>query len=278
MTNRGWEVELSATPLSIGGFTWDVSFNWTRLRNEVVRISEGVTSSTISGNSFIGISPSIKEGEPYGVIIGTDYAKNANGDRLVNPATGLYMPGIANSVVANPNAQWISGLTNTFSYKGISLSALVDVKYGAELYSFSWIDLKNGGSLEITAKDRELPRVLPGVIDNNDGTFTNNNIQISAQSYWQGLGGLASKSAVFDATTYRLREVSLSYRLPASLLSKTPFGTVSIGVSGRNLLFYAPHAPGDPEVNTQGAGNIQGFDLNGAPNTRNYGANLRLTF
>jgi len=280
ITNRGWEVELSATPITRGGFTWDVSFNWTRLRNKVVKIADGVNSSTIAGNtgsSFTGISPSIKEGYPYGVIIGTDFATNANGERLVNPATGLYMPGVPNSVIANPNPDWISGLTNTFSYKGISLMALVDVKYGADLYSFSWTDLKSTGSLAITAKDRELPRILPGVIDNRDGTYTPNNIQISAQSYWQGLGGLASKAAVYDATTYRLREVSLSYRLPASILSKTPFGSVSFGISGRNLYFYAPHAPGDPEVNTQGAGNIQGFDLNGAPNTRNYGFNLKLT-
>ena len=122
-----------------------------------------------------------------------------------------------------------------------------------------------------------MPRVLPGVIDNGDGTFTNNYIQVSSQAYWQGLGGLASKSAVFDATTIRLREVSLSYSLPSSLISKTPFGGVSVGVSGRNLLFYAPNAPGDPELNAQGAGNIQGMDLNGAPNTRNYGVNLRIT-
>ncbi len=277
ITNRGLELELTATPLKTSDFSWDVSFNFSRLRNKVVRIVPGVTSSTIPGNGFTGISASIKEGEPFGVIIGTDFAVNANGDRLVNGTSGAYMPGTPNSVISNPNAKWISGLTNTFSYKRISLSALVDVKYGAQLYSFGWVDLRSNGSLEITGKDRELPRVLPGVIDNGDGTFSPNNIQIPAQTYWAALGGLASKAAVFDATAYRLREVSLTYQLPASVLSRTPFGSASIGVSGRNLWFYAPHAPGDPELNTQGAGNIQGLDLNGAPNTRNYGFNLRIT-
>ncbi|MCW5909757.1 MAG: SusC/RagA family TonB-linked outer membrane protein [Cyclobacteriaceae bacterium] len=277
ITNKGWEVELSATPIRTSDFSWDISFNWTRLRNKVVDIAEGITSSTIIGNTFGGLSPSIARGYPYGVIIATGYAKNANGDRLVNPNTGLYMPGVANTVIANPNPEWISGFTNTFTYKGISLAALVDVKYGHDLYSFGWIDLRSNGSLEITAKDREMPRVLPGVIDNGDGTFTDNYIQVSAQSYWQGLGGLATEAGVFNATTYRLRELSLSYSLPASVLSKTPFGSVNIGVSGRNLWFYSPHAPGDPELNTQGAGNIQGMDLNGAPNTRNYGFNLRIT-
>jgi TonB-linked SusC/RagA family outer membrane protein len=277
ITNRGLEIELQATPVQTGDFTWDVSFNFSRLRNKVVRIVEGVTSSTIPGNSFIGIAPSIKEGYPYGVVIGTDFAVNSEGERLVNPATGTYVPGVPNSVISNPQNKWISGLTNTFTYKNFTLSGLVDVKYGAELYSFGWVDLKGNGSLAITAKDRDQPRVLPGVIDNSDGTFTNNYIQIPAQTYWGALGGLASKAAVFDATTIRFRELSFSYRLPKQLLSRTPFGDVSFGVSGRNLWFFAPHAPGDPELNTQGAGNIQGMDLNGAPNTRNYGFNLRIT-
>ena len=277
ITNRGIELEFNATPIQSSGFTWDVALNWTRIRNKVVRIAEGITSSNITGNSFIGIAPSIKEGKPYGVIIGSGLTRNTEGQPLVNPQTGLYVPATANLVIANPNPEWQGGITNTFTYKGITLSALVDVKYGHDLYSFSWVDLRSNGSMLITAKDRELPRILPGVIDNGDGTFTNNYIQISAQSYWQGLGGLASDAAVFDATAYRLREMSLSYQLPSNILSKTPFGSISIGVSGRNLLFYAPGAPGDPEINTQGAGNIQGLDLNGAPNTRNYGVNLRIT-
>lgn len=279
ITNRGWEVELSATPIATSNFSWEISGNFTRLRNEVVSIAPGITSSTIPGNSFIGISPSIKEKSPYGVIIGTDFAYSTTGQRLVNPNTGLYAPGIPNTVIANPNPEWTAGLTNTFNYKGFTLSALLDVRYGGDIYSFGWVDLRSNGSLEITGVDRDQPRILPGVIDvNGDGSvYIPNNIQISAQSYWGGLGGLASKAAVFNATTYRLRELSLTYQLPKSWLAKTPLGGVSIGVSGRNLLYYAPYAPGDPGVNTQGAGNIQGLDLNGAPPVRNYGFNIRIT-
>lgn len=279
ITNRGWEVELSATPVKTASFTWEISGNWSRLRNEVVKISPGIVSSTIPGNSFIGISPSIKEGSPYGVIIGSDFAMNKTGQRLVNPATGLYQPGVPNQVIANPNPEWTAGLTNTFMYKGFTLSALIDVRYGGDILSFGWVDLRSNGSLEITATERDKPRILPGVIDvNGDGSvYIPNNIQISAQSYWGGLGGLGSKSAVFNATTYRLRELSLNYELPRKWLSKTPLGSVSVGISGRNLFFYAPYAPGDPGVNSQGAGNIQGLDLNGAPQTRNYGFNVRIT-
>ncbi len=82
---------------------------------------------------------------------------------------------------------------------------------------------------------------------------------------------------MFDATLYPLPEATLSYTQPAKWFTKLPFGSVTFGVSGRNLLYYAPGYFADPEVNTQGAGNIQGLDLNGAPNTRNYGFNLRFT-
>ncbi|MGV3558171.1 SusC/RagA family TonB-linked outer membrane protein [Larkinella arboricola] len=283
MRNRGIELVLNTTPIRLAnGFKWDLVLNFTRIRNKVEEIAPGVTQSPITGDAFIGINPSIVLGQPYGVIVGTANARSPQGDYLINPTTGLFVPGIAGQVIANPNPKWTAGLTNTFSYKGLSLSVLVDTRQGGQLYSFGAVDLRGQGHLKVTGVDREQPRILPGVIEttNADGSksYTPNNIQVSAQTYWANLGGLASEAAVFDATVYRLREVALNYSLPASLIGKTPFGGISVGVSGRNLLFYAPNYFMDPEVNTQGAGNIQGLDLNGAPNTRNYGVNLRFTF
>ena len=278
MTNKGVEFVVSATPLVIGDFKWDLSLNYTRIRNIVNEIAPGVDNAAITGNAFTGIIPSIAVGQPYGVIIGTAMARSPEGDPLVNPVTGAYVPGIPNEVIANPQPDWLAGLNNTFSYKGFNLSVLVDTRQGGDIYSFAMVDVRQNGMLKITGADREQPRILPGAIANADGTFRPNNIQVSAQTYWGNLGGLASESAVFDATVYRLRELSLGYNLPKSWLGKTPFGDVTLSVSGRNLWFFAPHYPADPEMNTQGAGNIQGLDLSGPPNVRNYGANLRVTF
>ncbi|WP_234735561.1 SusC/RagA family TonB-linked outer membrane protein [Tellurirhabdus bombi] len=296
LRNRGFELLLSATPVRVSGFKWDAALNFTIIRNNVVSIIEGVTQSPVEGGAFTGINPSIAVGFPYGVVVGTANARVQSDDPnglyydptgqyagqfIVNGSTGGFAPGIAGKVIANNQPKFTAGLTNTFSYKGITLSALVDVKQGGQLYSFGAVDQRGGGALYVTGIDRDQPRILPGVIatQNADGTFTYkpNNIQVPAQTYWSGLGGLASEAAVFDATAYRLREVSLNYTLPKSLLGKSPFGTISVGVSGRNLLYYAPGFIGDPEVNTQGAGNIQGLDLNGGPNTRNFGVNVRLT-
>ncbi|SMD41879.1 TonB-linked outer membrane protein, SusC/RagA family [Aquiflexum balticum DSM 16537] len=277
MTNKGIEAVLSSTIFKRGDFTWDANLNFTRIRNEVVSIAEGVDNSGIPPGGFIGITSSIAVGQPYGVVISTAFPRNENGDLLVNPTTGAYAPGVPNSVIANVQPDWLAGLANTFTYKNLTFYALIDARYGGQLYSFNQVDLRTGGHIDYTGVDRDQPRILPGVIANGDGTYRPNNIQVPAQTYYGSLGGLASEGAVFDATVYRLREVSLSYSIPARVLRSTPFGQASFGVSARNLFFFAPGFPADPEVNTQGAGNIQGMDLSGAPQTRNYGVNLRFT-
>jgi TonB-linked SusC/RagA family outer membrane protein len=301
LRNEGVELVLTGTPVRTRAFKWDVNFNFTLIRNRVESISEGITSSAIPGGAFTGIIPSIVVGQPYGVVVGNAYARVQNtnpqgayydptgqfvGQYVINPVTGQFAPTVAGQVLSNPQPNYTAGITNTFSYKGLSLSVLLDTRQGGQIFSFAAIDYRNLGSLYVTGIDRDQPRILPGVIPiTNDGTvsgavsgFRPNNIQLTSQAYWQGLGGLGSEAAVFDATVYRVREVALNYALPKSLLGKTPFGNISVGVSGRNLFFFAPNYYLDPEVNTQGAGNIQGLDLSGPPNTRNIGANLRLTF
>lgn len=279
MTNKGIELMLNAVPVKTRSVSWELSANYTRIRNKVEEIAPGVENSVIIGNYFGGIDPSIAKGYAYGVIIGSKNVRNADGQLVINPNTGLLVPAVAGEVIADPNPRWFGGITNTVKYKNFTFSFQVDTRQGGDIYSFSMVDLRSNGSLDITSKDREQPRILPGVIEVADGKYIPNNIQISAQSYWAALGGLASEGAVFDATVYRLREMSLYYNFPTSLFgSRSPIGSLSLGVSAHNLYFYAPHFPADPETNTQGAGNIQGLELNGAPNTRNYGVNLRVTF
>lgn len=289
--NTGFEGIMLINPVKTSNFRWDISTNFTRIKNEVISIAPGITTSTILGGGFIGSQPSFREGQPYGIIIGNalprvlakdpvtgrDNDPAIVGKYIINPTSGTFAPGVANSVIANPNPMWQGGITNTFNYRGVEFSFLMDAKYGGEVLSFTNASLKGSGNLYETGINRDAPRIIPGVIRNADGTYRPNNIQIDAQTYWGASGGLQSPLNVYDASVYRLREVSLGYSLPKDLLERTPFGQVRFSVSGRNLLYYAPNANFDPELNTQGAGNIRGLDLQGAPNTRNYGVNLRFT-
>ena len=291
LDNKGFESIMLVNPVKTSAFRWDISANFTRIKNEVISIAPGITTSTITGGGFIGSQPSFRVGEAYGVIIGNALPRvpakdpvtgrendpSIVGKYIINQTTGTFAPGIPNSVIADPNPLWQGGVTNTFNYRGVEASFLVDAKYGGEVLSFTNASLKSSGNLYETGINREAPRIIPGVIRNADGSYRPNNIEIDAQTYWGASGGLQSPLNVYDATVYRLREVSLGYSVPKDLLGRTPFGQVRLSVSGRNLFYYAPNANFDPELNTQGAGNIRGLDLQGAPNTRNYGVNLRFT-
>ena len=285
--NQGFEGLLTLTPVKTSNFRWDVSANFTRIRNKVISISEGVKESAIVGNAFTGTIPSFVVNQPYGVIRGgrkprvTDRNSEFFGQYIINPTNGLFAPDLQNEIIADPNPEWQGGINNSVSFKGLTASFLVDAIYGSDVISFTTGSYRGAGALKETGVDREAPRVIPGVIPiaAADGSITGyrpNNIQVDAQTYWSSFG-LQSDLNVYDATVYRLREVSLGYALPKGLLERTPFGQASISLSGRNLFFYAPNAPFDPEVNTQGAGNIRGLELQGSPNARNYGINLRFT-
>jgi TonB-linked SusC/RagA family outer membrane protein len=279
MTNKGIEALVTITPVSTRNIRWDISGNFTKIKNKVVSIFPGVTSFAIPGNAFTGSIPNIREGEPYGVIVGGLIPKSPAGQRLINPATGLYQSTIANQVLANPNPDYQLGFTNNLKVKNFSMSFTFDFIKGGQILSFTAAAYKARGALKETAEGRDQPHILPGVImDPGDSSkFSPNNIQISAQTYWQTMGGLQSEFNVYDATTFRMRDVSIAYDLPYALTEKLKINSVRLTVFANNVFFIAPNAFFDPQVNTQGAGNIRGFDLQSVPNARTIGAGLKVS-
>jgi len=277
MTNKGVELLVTVTPIASPSFKWDISANFTKIVNRVTSIAPGITSFSIPGSAFIGSIPSIKVGQPYGVIIGGLIPRDsATGARLINPNTGVYATTIANQVLSNPNPDYTAGITNTFRYKSFSLGFTFDFVKGGQILSFTAASYKSRGAWTETAKDREQPWILPGEIFSG-GKYSKNNIQIPAQTYWGVMGGLQSEFNVYDATVFRMRELSVGYDLPPRLIKSWHINYVRISVFANNLFHVAPNTFFDPEVNTQGAGNIRGLDLQGAPNARTVGANLKVS-
>lgn len=289
MENKGLELTINATPVKTKHLTWTLSGNFSLNRNKVVALSPGVKSFSFSGTAFSGLIPTIAVGEAYGVIRGSKFLTNARGERLIDSTTGLFAGYVSDVTVLDPNRKWISGLTNTFTFKGFSLSFLIDYKHGGQFESFSVATMRALGALKVT-EDREEPFILPGVIDLGGGKYRPNNIQINGQTYYNSaLGGATGSStsnefAVFDASTFRLREVSIGIDFDGSKIGCKLFSSARWSLFGRNLFYYAPNAPIDPELSTQGGGTstagglIRGLELGSAPNTRNFGASLRVTF
>jgi len=137
--------------------------------------------------------------------------------------------------------------------------------------------LARGNTVD-TDVDRFIPVIMPGV----KGDGAPNDIQTYIGDTFFRAYFFANEGGVFDATTIRLRELSLAYALPSKLLERTPFGRAGITISGENLWYNAPNFPEginfDPDVLSLGVGNGRGFDFRTAPTVKKYGVNLSLTF
>ena len=275
---RGFELLISSTPLKIGGFTYSNSFNYSRVRNKVLELAPGVEFIQLGGFTTPGTR--LIAGQPYGVLFGTKFLRqNGNdGPLLLNPQGRVQFQADA-GVIGNPNPNWTGGFTNTFSYKGLTLNTLLDIRVGGDVVSRNVSDQRRYGTGQETG-DRDRTYVIGGVIKQADGSFTPNNVQITAENYFNDLYGFGQyEFCVFDASWLRLREVALTYALPRTLTDKTFLGGVELSFSGRNLFLYAPNIPHiDPEVNTTGVSNSQGFEFNSLPQSKMYGGSLRLTF
>ncbi|MDP4248358.1 MAG: SusC/RagA family TonB-linked outer membrane protein, partial [Bacteroidota bacterium] len=235
MTNKGVEALINITAVSGRNFRWDLSGNFTKIVNKVESINTGTLSFSIPGSAFTGSIPSIKVGQPYGVILGGTIPRDsATGRRLINPATGTYQPTLANQVLSNPNPDYSFGVTNNFKYKNLSLGFTFDFTKGGQVLSFTAASYKSRGAWIGTGDDRSLPRVLDGVIAIGGGKVVENNIQIPAQTYWQTLGGLQSEFNVYDATVFRLREVSIGYDLPSRIIKDMHINGVRFSLFANN--------------------------------------------
>ncbi|MDF9795736.1 TonB-linked SusC/RagA family outer membrane protein [Catalinimonas alkaloidigena] len=311
VSNTGVEVGLDLTPIrTSGGFSWNIFSAFTKNKNTVDEIGNGLTEIFVGG---FGNAVRIvhREGEPYGQILGSVAARHTDGQLLVDPGTGKLIEKTEFEIIGDPNPDFILGVTNTFSWKGLSLNVLVDWRKGGDMYSDSYTQIFGRGLTTETIPDgprgREVTLVIPGVLGDpssqeavldENGQVIQNGTQLTVNDWFfiNSFGSAGPEEfAVFDASTIRLREVTLSYELPNGLLERTPFGSASIAFTGRNLWYEAYNFPKslnlDPETSSLGAGNVQnlgassdgsgnaqGIDFGVIPTTRRFGVNLRLTF
>lgn len=274
--SSGWEITASGTILDLGDFSWDASVNWSTNTSEVKTLPEGLDQITFGTAGYSGISARVEKGDELGNLYGFKYEYNENGELLIGddgfPSVNLDSV----QVVGNAFPDWKGGLTNTIRYKGFELSALVEVKMGGDAYDVGSINSIRNGTIEYTLP-REEQVVFQGV--NEDGSPNQKPVQID-QSFWRSASQhwLAAENSVQDASWIRLRNVSLSYRIPESVMQSTPLSSARISVNGRNLFLDTPFRGFDPEGQVFSAGsNIYGITGLNIPPTRSltFQVNLR---
>ena len=277
ITNKGFEILVGGTPIQTDNFSWDVSANIARNKNELVSLVEGQDLFNFSTDNGGTVSVVGRAGEGFGDIETTTWLRNDQGQLIVT-AEGRPQATTDREKFGNYQPDFSGGFTNTFRYKDFTLNTLIDFRVGGEVYSFTDAALDASGVSERSLQFRDSGILVEGVIDNGDGTFTPNTTTISAQDYWGAVSGIGSEY-VFDQTNFRLREVSLSYSVPSKLLRDTFVQSATISAVGRNLLFLYKKADNfDPESSYSTSNFAQGVLFYALPTTRSLGLSLNVNF
>ena len=287
LTTDGLELALTLVPVKTKSFIWSSTFNLTQFITTVDKLAPGVQNIFLGGFT----TPNIRlvEGDQFGQIYGNDYLRDDQG-RMVLTATGLPRPTSNVVKLGNPNPKYTLGIFNNFTVKDFTLSVLLDIRKGGDIYSRNVADIqRNGVSIETAEKERfnadgTLAKnyIFEGVLP--DGTVNAdsdaNAVRVTAEQYYGNAGKyVAARGFIYETSWFRVRELSLSYALPKKYLNNSKIGGLTVGVFGRNLFLSAPNYPHlDPEQNALGVSNAQGLEFNALPQTRTVGANLSVTF
>jgi len=294
--NSGIELSLFGNPVKMDNFKWDVVLNFSRNRNEVISLYDGVDNLQL-GSYQGGITINAQVGQPYGTIQGTDFVYE-DGKKVVKQNGYYAKTSTSDVVIGNINPDFNMGLTNTFTFfKNFRLSFLLDWQKGGSVFSLDHWYGEGTGLYAMTAGNNDLGNpernsladgggiINEGVIEVLDangaptGTYKDNDVRIKGDRY-SARGWATSPNAryVYDASYLKLRELSFTYILPKEMLGNSFFKGASVSFVGSNLWIIYKNLPdADPEAGLS-SGNLQGFQSGVMPTTRNFGFNINLQF
>lgn len=267
MTNKGVEALVNITPVKTKNFTWDMTLNYTRIRNKVTKIN-GNTPQLSIGQTWAFV------GKPYGVFYSQGYVRDTATHQIMVDASGLPITSAANEIIGNLQPDYLAGMNNNFTWKNLTVGFFFDFRKGGQILNS---DDRYGyfyGTPLVTQNRQDL--VVKGLVQ---GSKQPNTKSVHAEDYFQRIN--TNYEAALQSGTYlKLRTASIGYKLPAQMLGKTPFTGVSLVLTGRNLFIYKPGFTGsDPEVSSYGTSNgSQGVYGNTVPASRSFNLTLNVNF
>lgn len=304
INNKGIEIQLGVTPVK-KAFTWDVDVNFAANRSRVISLDDaGLLQNYVVATNSAQVIASV--GQPYGTLFGNAFLRDAGGNIIVN-STGAPQTDPSKKVLGKYTPDWIGGISNTFSYKGLSLGVLIDASIGGSIYNGTYATGTYTGVLASTLPGRGaefggISYYYPdnkkangtvrvgngaaapaGAVVYDDGIVFNgvtadgkpNEKVLPAQQYYKSFRTI-DEANIFDASYVKLREVKLSYNLPTKWIRPLNLQGVSVSLVGRNLLIIHRNVTDiDPEV-AFNTGNGQGLESLSNPTTRSYGFNINI--
>lgn len=305
MRNNGLEIQLYATAVARGDFSWDITVNYAYNKNKVLALDGEITElelNTFSSAKGYGVTMWAREGEEWGTLEGRVRQTDENGNyiveyiEIVDEITGDVTSGDYQYVLSDDpvkigsvNPDFIGGIRNTFDYQGFSLSALIDVRIGGNVYSATKVQGQRTGILQATVDDDQRVKGyhLSGVyadgvsIGGEDVSGQESDIVVTPRTFWKYSRGYGDMGMI-DGSYVKLREVNFSYRLPNSFISKLHLQSATVSVFARNVALLYTHKSNDvgidPEVAASGSVLDTGFEnFNLAP-SRTIGAKISFNF
>lgn len=282
--NSGVELTLSLTPVKINGFSWDIAYNFTKNNNKVERLDVG----EIYLGGYSGIAIYAVEGKPLG-----QFKSQKALTVMYNGVESPVVDGVGNPT-PTPNDVYLGkdinekfrmGLTNTFTYKGLSLSGTFDFRYGGHIYSYTKDYMHWVGSGPETAYNDRNPFIIPNsVVDNGDGTYSPNTTPVNPtalHTFYSNGGFNYSDFAIIDRSYLKLRNLTLACQLPQKACDKLRIAALRLSLTASNILLWTPveNQYIDPEVTTFGNDISAKFGEFGVtPPYRSYVFGLSLSF
>jgi len=283
LNNKGIELVLTLIPIKTDSFQWDFTTTFAKNRSKVTDVI-GDTDKILLAQNY-GVSFNAVVGQPLGVFNTFVPTRTDDGQYIVDE-DGYYVESEDEQIVGTSERDFVMGFKNKFTYKNLTLSFGIDWKQGGEMYSYTKrLSYFTGNGIETAYNDRQ-PFIIPNsVVDNGDGTYSENTTPITFEGVtdFYNTQNNPGREAdhVIDKTFVRLRDISLTYNIPSKLFKNTGITGASFTIYGKNLALWTPNENSyvDPELSTFGTGLLseQGeFGTN--PSQRSYGATLKLTF
>jgi len=293
--NRGIELLVNTTPIRTRDFRWDLGFNFAKNTNKVLSMPASLEGGKTVINSFSAGNDAVymyaEEGNPLGEFYTYLPQYTADGKIIVDASGQPILSADLQDTGKNMNPDWTGGVTTALTWKGLSLSAALDIRQGGYMFSRTKNLMQFTGNGEVTLYNDRRPFVIPNsvvnvgtadapqYVENNQPIYLNNQ---SYQDYYNKYGwGQGGESYLLDRSYVKLRNITLSYSLPKSLVSKLYLSDINLSVFCNNVFTWTHKSNTyiDPE------GSTDGNDLDGQfgelyvnPSCRTFGFNVGVKF
>lgn len=290
ITNKGIELTVDAKPVDTKDFTWSLVYTYSKNWNNVVSLNSALSKVIL--NDAYDAELDVVVGKPVGAFYApVPQIDSATGKMVVNAQTGFSVAAPDKGYYGSAQRDYMMGLTNTFTYKDWTLNFSLDYRKGGVMYSGTADLLLFTGNAKATLYNDRQPFIIPNsvnAVDDGNGhtQYVENTTYVSKGGFYDYFyptnnKGLAYYQRIFDKSFLKLRDVSLSYRLPTAWASKIKATNAALSVYGRNFLLWTPKANMyvDPEGTNQG-NDIQGElgEFRAMPLSKQYGVALKLSF